>query len=213
MHDGPAQVADRPLAVDAFVGAHDHVDGLVANRVGLRLQPRLGDQLQALDVFVLAAGRQQQDAAIGRIGLLARHDTIRPGHAPALDAAVERKLDADEAQHVVVLLRLDRRDALLDVGLAHGAIEHIGAHRHLARVVNRAIERHLPLVDAGLDHADDAVGIEIAHRDLQQLRHVGRRRRENLAHQIGGGLEQHAGRFAVGDRARSRRLPGSACPS
>ena len=136
----------------------------------LRLQPRLRDQLQAFDIFVLAAGRQQQHAAIGRIGLLARHDAVGPGHAPALDAAVERKLDADEAQHVGVLLRLDRRDALLDLGLAHRAVEHVGAHRHLAGVVHRAVERDLPLVDAGLDHADDAVGVEIAHRDLRAAR-------------------------------------------
>jgi len=173
------------------------------------------DQLQPRDIFVLAARRQQQDAAIGRIRLLARHDAIRPAHAPALDAAVERELDADEAQHVVVLLCLDCRDALLDVGLAQGAIEHVGAHRHLARVLHRAVERHLPLVDARLDDADDAVGIEIAHRNLEELRHVGRRRRENPAHQIGGGLEQHAGRLAVGvahdDAAvRVRRVLGDA---
>ena len=63
--------------------------------------------------------------------------------------------------------------------------------------------------------ADDAVGIEIVHRDLEELRHVGGRRRENLAHEVGGGLEQHAGRLAVGvahdDAAvRVRRVLGDA---
>ena len=35
------------------------------------------------------------------------------------------------------------------------------------------------------------------HRDLEQFRHVGGRRRQNLAHRVGGVLEQHAGRLAL----------------
>jgi hypothetical protein len=122
--------------------------------------------MEPRDIFVFTAGRQQQHTAIGRVGLLARHDAIRPGHAFAFHPAVEGKFDADEAQHVVVLLCFDDRDALLDIGLAERAVEHVGAHRHLAGIVYCAIERDLPFVDAGLDHADDAVGVELAHRDL-----------------------------------------------
>ena len=197
VHDRPVQRLDRLLAVHAAIGAHDQVDRLVADRMRLRLQAGVRDQLQAFDIFVLAAGRQQQHAAIGRVGLLARHDAVGPGHAPALDAAVERKLDADEAQHVGVLLRLDRRDTFRNFLFAHRAIEHVGAHRHLAGVMHRAIERHLLLVHARLDHADDAVGVEIAHRGDEQLGHVCGRRRQDAAHEVRGVLQQHAGRLAL----------------
>ena len=118
MHDGPAQVANWFFAVDALVGPHNDVDRLVANRMALRLQAGLGDQFEARDVFVLATWWQQQNAAIVRVGLLARHDAIGPRHAPAFDTAIERKFDANKAQHVGVLLSLKGRNAFFDIGLA-----------------------------------------------------------------------------------------------
>ena len=59
-----------------------------------------------------------------------------------------------------------------------------------------AINRHLPFVHARLDHADDPVGIEIAHLEFKELGQVTRGRRQYLAHEVCGRLEQYAGGFA-----------------